>query len=257
VAERRCHYCGKWFVPDSRVGDRQRACSVSCQRLRKREINRLYRQKNPGYWKNHYEDYVKPWRQQHPDYQRQWRQRKKAEKRTSPAEKQAERIGKAIELTERIQLYLRGIQSEIQIKTKFFKRLGASYGFRYKLRLLFWRLSSRIIHRMTERIHKRLPVKFVREVLESFNEHRVSEKEAMDLLATARSCQKLLRSARFHLAPLRKGGHSSPGSKTWGFLASFINDDILLSMKAARSLFKNHRTRIYYSSERGASPDKQ
>ena len=42
-------------------------------------------------------------------------------------------------------------------------------------------------HRMRERIHKRLPVKFVEEVLESFNQHRISEKEAMDLLGVKRS----------------------------------------------------------------------
>jgi len=35
-------------------------------------------------------------------------------------------------------------------------------------------------HRMRERIHKRLPVEFVQEVLSSFNQHRISEKEAMD-----------------------------------------------------------------------------
>jgi len=40
---------------------------------------------------------------------------------------------------------------------------------------------------MRERIHKRLPVKFVQEVLESFNQHRISEKEAMDLLGVKRS----------------------------------------------------------------------
>jgi transposase InsO family protein len=40
---------------------------------------------------------------------------------------------------------------------------------------------------MGERIHKRLPVKFVEEVLESFNGHRISEKEAMDLLGVKRS----------------------------------------------------------------------
>ena len=40
---------------------------------------------------------------------------------------------------------------------------------------------------MKERIHKRLPVKFVQEVLESFNQHRISEKEAMDLLGVKRS----------------------------------------------------------------------
>jgi transposase InsO family protein len=42
-------------------------------------------------------------------------------------------------------------------------------------------------HRMRERIHKRLPVEFVQEVLDSFNQHRISEKEAMDLLGVKRS----------------------------------------------------------------------
>jgi len=40
---------------------------------------------------------------------------------------------------------------------------------------------------MRERIDKRLPVEFVQEVLESFNQHRVSEKEAMGLLGVKRS----------------------------------------------------------------------
>jgi transposase InsO family protein len=41
--------------------------------------------------------------------------------------------------------------------------------------------------RMRERIHKRLPVEFVKEVLDSFNGHRISEKEAMELLGVGRS----------------------------------------------------------------------
>lgn len=40
---------------------------------------------------------------------------------------------------------------------------------------------------MRERIHKRLPVEFVQEVLGSFNQHKISEKEAMDLLGVGRS----------------------------------------------------------------------
>jgi len=40
---------------------------------------------------------------------------------------------------------------------------------------------------MRERIHKRLPVQFVQEVLKSFNQHRISEREAMDLLGVKRS----------------------------------------------------------------------
>lgn len=40
---------------------------------------------------------------------------------------------------------------------------------------------------MKERIHKRLPVEFVREVLESFNSQKISEKEATELLGIKRS----------------------------------------------------------------------
>jgi hypothetical protein len=89
---------------------------MACQKLRKQDNNKLYRKKNPGYWKNHYEDHVKPWRQKHPDYQRQWRQRKKARKRETLGEIQAERLRKAIELTERTRLYLHEIQAEILVR---------------------------------------------------------------------------------------------------------------------------------------------
>jgi len=40
---------------------------------------------------------------------------------------------------------------------------------------------------MRERIHRRLPVEFVEEVLEAFNRPRISEKEAMELLGLRRS----------------------------------------------------------------------
>jgi hypothetical protein len=116
VREKRCSYCGKKFVVDPRVGDRQKACSLACQKLRKQQHNRLYRKKNPGYWKNHYEDHVKPWRQQHPDYQRQWRQRRKVQNKATPSEIQAEKLSKVIELTERTQFYLREIQAEFILK---------------------------------------------------------------------------------------------------------------------------------------------
>ena len=79
MAEKKCHYCGRLFVPDPRVGDRQKACSVACQRLRKRENNRRFSRENPGYWRGRY-GYVKQWRQKHPDYQRRWREAKKRER---------------------------------------------------------------------------------------------------------------------------------------------------------------------------------
>jgi transposase InsO family protein len=48
-------------------------------------------------------------------------------------------------------------------------------------------LGSRIFFRMRQRIHKRLPVDFVKEVLEAFNSHRILEREAMELLGVGRS----------------------------------------------------------------------
>jgi len=41
--------------------------------------------------------------------------------------------------------------------------------------------------RMNERIHKRLPVGFVQEVLQAFNGRRISEREAIELLGLRRS----------------------------------------------------------------------
>jgi hypothetical protein len=114
VAKKVCCYCGNYFVPDRRVGNRQKACSIACQRVRKKENNRAFSEKNPGYWSQRYEE-VKQWRQRHPDYQRRWRQAKR--KRRSPSEIQAERLRKAIEFTERVHLFLREIQAEIRLKS--------------------------------------------------------------------------------------------------------------------------------------------
>lgn len=58
---------------------------------------------------------------------------------------------------------------------------------RYKFRLPFEEVLIKNLLRMRERIHKRLPVEFVEEVLISFNQHRISEKEAMELLGVRRS----------------------------------------------------------------------
>lgn len=117
MAEKRCRYCGSLFVPDPRVGDRQKACSLACQRLRKKEHNRIYRLRHPECWENHYRDYVKPWRGRHPDYQRQWRERRReVRKGWRGTEIQAERLSKAMELTEKTWFYLREIKAEILLK---------------------------------------------------------------------------------------------------------------------------------------------
>ncbi len=124
MVEKKCHYCGNVFIPDPRVGNRQKACSLVCQKLRKKENNWIFRHRrirlcrnrmrNTEYWENHYKDYVKPWRQRHPDYQRQWRaSRREVQRGWSSAEIQAERLSKAIEMTERTWFYLREIKAEI------------------------------------------------------------------------------------------------------------------------------------------------
>ena len=115
MAERKCRYCGRRFIPDARVGNRQKACSVACQRLRKRENNRVFREKNPEYGRapERYA-YLKEWRRKHPDYQRRWREANKEER--SSGEIKAERLMKAIGWTERTYLFLREIQAEIPLQ---------------------------------------------------------------------------------------------------------------------------------------------
>lgn len=52
--KKRCCVCRKAFRPDSRVGDRQRACGrVSCQRQRRRETQARWRARNPTYQKSY------------------------------------------------------------------------------------------------------------------------------------------------------------------------------------------------------------
>jgi len=61
---KRCLFCGRFFVPDPRVGERQKACRrEGCKRKRKRLAHRLWCEKNPDYFKDHYIHYVKPWRE--------------------------------------------------------------------------------------------------------------------------------------------------------------------------------------------------
>lgn len=59
-----CEFCGRFFVPDSRVGDRQRACSrPECQDARKQSSKRAWRARETpaGYFTGRY-SYIKEWR---------------------------------------------------------------------------------------------------------------------------------------------------------------------------------------------------
>ena len=115
MAKKKCLYCGSEFIVDPRVGQRQKACSVQCQKLRKKENNKAFSKSNPGYWHGRYE-YVKQWREKHPDYQRQWRQKRKRTVLVKQDEIQAEILRKAIDSIERNLMPLRKIQAEIIIK---------------------------------------------------------------------------------------------------------------------------------------------
>ena len=57
-------FCGQFFVPDPRAGDRQKACHrESCKKKRKAVAQRRWCENNPGYFQGRY-PYVKQWRQQ-------------------------------------------------------------------------------------------------------------------------------------------------------------------------------------------------
>lgn len=49
--KRPCSFCGSWFQPDLRVGDRQYACSnPKCQKKRRRRKQAKWRHDNPDYF---------------------------------------------------------------------------------------------------------------------------------------------------------------------------------------------------------------
>ena len=59
---KRCLFCGRYFIPDRRVGPKQKACPRAvCRKARKQLAQSLWCRKNPGYFKGRYW-YVKQWR---------------------------------------------------------------------------------------------------------------------------------------------------------------------------------------------------
>jgi hypothetical protein len=54
LTKRPCCVCRRWFVPDRRVGRRQRACSASaCQIARRVRTQASWRRRNPDYFTAH------------------------------------------------------------------------------------------------------------------------------------------------------------------------------------------------------------
>src|SRR5512147_1219347 len=100
AGKNRCQCCGKMFMPDRRVGLRQKTCSTACRKVRKNCSNRRFHIKNPGYWVGRYE-VVKTWRKDHRDYQKAWRLKQKERLMgLRPGEMQAEMFSKALDAVE-------------------------------------------------------------------------------------------------------------------------------------------------------------
>jgi hypothetical protein len=60
---KRCLFCGRYFIPDRRVGHRQKACPrPDCRKARKKAAQKAWTEKNPGYFQGRY-PHVKAWRQ--------------------------------------------------------------------------------------------------------------------------------------------------------------------------------------------------
>ena len=54
LTKRPCRVCRRWFVPDRRVGRRQRACSATaCQTARRARTQASWRRRNPDYFIAH------------------------------------------------------------------------------------------------------------------------------------------------------------------------------------------------------------
>src|SRR5271166_6576854 len=50
VRKKPCRICRRWFQPDARVGDRQRACGkLECQTTRRQKTQSDWRKRNPDY----------------------------------------------------------------------------------------------------------------------------------------------------------------------------------------------------------------
>jgi hypothetical protein len=61
---KQCLFCGRYFTPDYRLKERQKACAHPvCRKAREKAAQRAWIVKNPGYFAHLYETYVKPWRE--------------------------------------------------------------------------------------------------------------------------------------------------------------------------------------------------
>jgi len=92
---KRCPYCACLFIPDARVGPRQKVCrKKECQAKRKKESQRKWSDKNGDYWGNHQvkgeskkefwtekATYMREYRRTHPDYVKKDKERRNRRRR--------------------------------------------------------------------------------------------------------------------------------------------------------------------------------
>jgi hypothetical protein len=73
--QKHCEFCGRFFFPDRRIGNKQRCCKrPECRKLRKAASQAAWALKNEDYFKCRYEN-TKIWRAAHPGYQRERRKK--------------------------------------------------------------------------------------------------------------------------------------------------------------------------------------
>lgn len=72
--QKHCEFCGRFFIPDHRVGKKQRCCSrPECRKARKHASQASWTEKNNGYFRGRY-DNTRRWLAAHPGYLRRRRQ---------------------------------------------------------------------------------------------------------------------------------------------------------------------------------------
>lgn len=75
--QKHCEYCGRFFIPDRRIGDRQKSCSrPECRKMRKGASQAAWVSRNVDYFKGRYAN-TKQWREKNPGYQRQRRKKRR------------------------------------------------------------------------------------------------------------------------------------------------------------------------------------
>lgn len=69
-----CPYCKTHFIPDVKVGERQKTCGKpACKKALKSENNRRWRQRNPDHYRNDYPR-LREWLEQNPEYLKHYRE---------------------------------------------------------------------------------------------------------------------------------------------------------------------------------------